>query len=263
MKSSKTFLFAMLLCTGMAFGDTEARAWGQKGHDVVCSIAERHLSKKAAKKISEVLDGKSIVYWANWLDHASHTPEYSYTRTWHYKDVDPDESYETAILCPSGDCVTAVNTQVEALRSGTLNKEAEALALKILVHVVGDLHCPMHSARKNDLGGNKWQVRFFDRGTNLHSVWDSDIVEASHKWTFTEWTDQIDRVDRKTARSLAEGTPDDWCRETHEIAEQVYAKTPVGCVISYDYIAASAPVIERQLLLAGLRLASLLNEIYK
>ncbi|MCQ2143700.1 MAG: S1/P1 nuclease [Bacteroidales bacterium] len=247
----------------MAFGTTEARAWGQKGHDVTCSIAERHLTKKAARKISEVLDGKSIVYWATWLDNASHTPEYSYTQTWHYKDIDPDETYETAVLCESGDCVTAINAQVEALRSGTLNKEAEALALKMLVHLVGDLHCPMHTGRKNDQGGNKWQVQFFNRGTNLHSVWDSDLVEASHKWTFTEWTDQIDRVDKKTAKALAEGTPDDWCKETHEIAEQIYGKTPVGSKISYNYIAESAPVIEDQLLRAGLRLASLLNEIYK
>lgn len=263
MKSSKTILFALFLCAGMAFGTTEARAWGQKGHDVTCSIAERHLSKKAARKISEVLDGKSIVYWATWLDNASHTPEYSYTQTWHYKDIDPDETYETAVLCESGDCVTAINAQVEALRSGTLNKEAEALALKMLVHLVGDLHCPMHTGRKNDQGGNKWQVQFFNRGTNLHSVWDSDLVEASHKWTFTEWTDQIDRVDKKTAKVLAEGTPDDWCKETHEIAEQIYGKTPVGSKISYNYIAESAPVIEDQLLRAGLRLASLLNEIYK
>lgn len=263
MKSLNTLLIALSLCAGMALGTVEARAWGQKGHDVVCSVAERHLSKKAAKQISEVLDGKSIVYWANWLDNASHSPEYSYTKTWHYKDIDPDETYETTVLNESGDCVTAINAQIAALKSGTLNKEAEALALKILVHVVGDLHCPMHSGRKNDLGGNKWQVQFFNKGTNLHSVWDSDLVEASHKWTFTEWTDQIDRADKKTAKAMAEGTPDDWCKETHIVAEQVYAMTPVGSKISYDYIAESAPIIEQQLLRAGLRLASLLNEIYK
>ena len=55
---------------------TEGLAWGQKGHDVTCAVAEKHLTKRAKRHIKKVLEGKSIVYWANWLDNASHTPEY-------------------------------------------------------------------------------------------------------------------------------------------------------------------------------------------
>lgn len=263
MKALKSLFFVTLLCAGMAAGTTTARAWGQKGHDVTCSIAERHLTKKAARKISQVLDGKSIVYWASWMDNASHTPEFSYTKTWHYKDIDPDETYETCALCETGDVVTGINSQVEALKSGTLNKEAEAIALKMLIHMVGDLHCPMHTARKSDLGGNRWQVQFFNNGKNLHSVWDSDLVETAHKWTYSEWTDQIDRADKAAIKEMSAGTPDDWCKETHGIAEMIYDKTPVGTKISYNYISEAAPIIEQQFLRGGLRLAALLNEIYK
>ena len=131
MKTTKSILFMLVACAGMVAGTTTAAAWGQKGHDVTCAIAERHLTKKAAKEIDRILDGKSIVYWANWMDNASHTREFSYTKTWHYKDIDPDETYETAELCGSGDVVTAINAQVAALKSGELNKEAEALALKM------------------------------------------------------------------------------------------------------------------------------------
>lgn len=262
MKLQKTFLLMLAVCAGVVAGTATAAAWGQKGHDVTCAIAERHLTKKAAKEINRILDGKSIVYWANWMDNASHTREFSYTKTWHYKDIDPDETYETAELCGSGDVVTAINAQVKALESGELNKDAEALALKMLVHLVGDVHCPMHAARKYDKGGNLWQVQFFDNGKNLHAIWDTDIVEAAHKWTYTEWADQIDIAGRAGIRLISQGTPDDWCKETHEIAEAVYEKTPVGSKLSYDYVTESTPVVEQQLLRGGIRLAAILNEIF-
>lgn len=263
MKSLKAISFLLMVAAGITAGTTTARAWGQKGHDITCSIAERHLTKRAAAKIDKLLDGQSIVYWGNWLDNASHTPEYSYTKTWHYKDIDADETYETTVLCESGDVVTAINAQIAALQSGELNKDAEALALKMLIHLVGDIHCPMHTGRKTDKGGNTWQVQFFNTGKNLHAIWDTDIIERAHKWTYSEWTEQIDRVGRVTIREIAEGTPDDWCKETHEITEKIYEMTPVGAKLSYDYVAETAPIIEQQLLRGGLRLATILNEIYR
>lgn len=239
-----------------------AFAWGQKGHDVTCSIAEKHLTRKAQAAVSEILDGKSIVYWANWLDNASHGQQFAYTKTWHYKNID-GEVYENAVLNESGDVVTAINAQVAALKSGTLNKEAKALALKMLVHLVGDLHCPMHMGHLSDRGGNNWQVRIFNNGKNLHSIWDSDIVESAHKWTYTEWREQVDRADRKTAAAIISGTIDDWAKETFEITKTVYAKTPQGSTVSYDEIAYWAPVVEQQFLRGGLRLAAILNDIFK
>lgn len=127
-----------------------AGAWGQKGHDVTCAIAQRHLSRKAQKQINEIFDGKSIVYWANWLDNASHTPEYAYTKTWHYKNIDADETYDTAWQNENGDVLTAIEALTKALKSGTLNKDQAAVDLRMLVHLVGDLHCPMHMGHKSD-----------------------------------------------------------------------------------------------------------------
>ena len=72
-------LLAFALATAFS-----SSAWSQKGHDVVAHIAECHLTAAAADSVSAILDGKSAVYWANWLDNASHTPDYAYTKTWHY-----------------------------------------------------------------------------------------------------------------------------------------------------------------------------------
>ena len=107
----------------------DAAAWGQKGHDVTCAIAQRHLTKRAKKKIAGIFEGKTIIYWANWMDNASHTPEFAYTKTWHYKDIGIGEDYDTSVLNENGDVVTAIESQVAALQSGTLTEQATATAL--------------------------------------------------------------------------------------------------------------------------------------
>ena len=103
-----------------------AMAWGPKGHDTVAYIAEKHLSKKTLQKVLEVLDGHSLVYVANWMDNASHTDEYAYTKTWHYVNVDPSEgSYANSVKAASGDAVTAINTLVDNLKSGELTADED------------------------------------------------------------------------------------------------------------------------------------------
>ena len=134
--------------------------------------------------------------------------------------------------------------------------------MKILVHLVGDLHQPMHMGHLSDLGGNNTKVKFFDRDTNLHAVWDGSIMNSGHAWSYTEWQNQIDRLSPQQNEAEASGNIDDWARQTYEIAGQVYDYFPQGSRISYNQIARWTPVIERQLLRGGLRLARILNTIY-
>lgn len=242
-----------LLLPVCAFG------WGQKGHDVVAAIAQRHLTTKAAATVDSLLQGKSLVYWANWLDNASHTPEYDYSRTWHYKNIDADETFEKSFVNHKGDILRALREQSALLNAPDVDN---TLALKMVVHLMGDLHQPMHFGRYSDRGGNKVPVKFFERDTNLHSVWDSSIPETGHKWSYTEWTDQIDRASDSLETILLEGDFESWGRETYEIAKEIYATTPEDTVISYDYIARWTPVIEQQLLKGGLRLAKVLNQAF-
>lgn len=260
----KNFSLKMFIAAAaMLFVTLSAGAWGQKGHDVTCAIAQRHLTKKAQKQINQILDGKSIVYWSSWLDNASHTPEYAYTKTWHYKNIDADETYETAAQNEAGDVLTAIEAQIKALKSGTLNHEQQALALKMLVHLVGDLHCPMHMGHKSDLGGNKWQIQYFGQGKNLHSIWDSSIIESARKWTYSEWAEELDRVSKPQYKQITSGTLNDWGRETYEAATRIYNETPVGSKLSYDAVSYWSETLEKHLLNGGLRLASILNEIFK
>lgn len=252
----------VFLCLCLTLALPEVLAWGQKGHDVTCEIAERHLSRKARRVVDMLLDGKSMVYWGNWLDNASHTPEYAYTKTWHYKNVDEGVSYEDASQEPKGDVVTAITEQLRVLGDEASAVETRRVALKMLVHLVGDLHQPMHLGHRSDLGGNLWPVVFFGSEKNLHEIWDTDVLENGHKWSYTEWADEIDRLDKAERKALCGGTVEDWARETLKVATEVYSATPRNAALSYDYLARWTPTVEQQLLKGGLRLAYLLNNIF-
>lgn len=238
-------------------------AWGQKGHDTTAFIAENHLTEKTKGEIDKLLDGKSIVYWSNWLDNASHTQDYEYSITWHYKNIDADRDYDKVKPFKTGDVVTALNEQLTVLSDTTKSKEERSLALKIVVHLFGDLHQPMHLGHASDRGGNYWNVRWFKNHTNLHSVWDSRLPEAAHKWSYTEWRDQIDRATpEEVVQILSPATPDNYGRETWSITTEIYNSTPKDSNLEYTYIADWTPTVERQFLRGGLRLADALNKVF-
>lgn len=239
-----------------------AFAWGQKGHDVTAAIAERHFTPATADSVAAIFDGMSPVYWANWLDNASHTPDYAYTKTWHYKNIDAGQDYDSVPPFSTGDVVTAIREQIAILADAVSTPGQKSLALKILIHTVGDLHQPMHMGHASDKGGNTVQVRFFDSGTNLHAAWDTRLVNSAHSWTFSEWAEQLDRLSPQRCAGAAAGNVDDWAKQSCEIAARIYDYFPSGSRISYNQIAAWTPVIEQQLLNGGLRLARILNAIY-
>ena len=131
-------LLSCLLFAGSVYG------WGQKGHDVTAYIAECHLTPEAAQKIDKVLNGHSPVYYCNWMDIASHTPEYNYTKTWHYLNIDEGQTLETMPRNPKGDVLTAVTALVAELKAGGLAPEADVTGLNRASKVVDGqkIHVP-------------------------------------------------------------------------------------------------------------------------
>lgn len=247
----------LLLVTLSVFG------WGQKGHDTVAIIAENHLTPRTKEALDSLLGGYSIVYWANWLDNASHTPEFAYTKTWHYKNIDEGDTFENAPNIPEGNIIDAIYEQVACLKSVDASNDEKSLATKMIVHFLGDIHQPMHMGRSTDRGGNSHNVSFFKENTNLHSVWDTDILEAAHAWSHSEWQREIDRLNpEETFMIISDGSPEKWGNETYNICKEIYENTPTGTNIEYDYIARWTPMIEIQLVKGGLRLADVLNSVF-
>lgn len=254
----KIKLLGILLLTATL----NAAAWSHKGHDTVAYIAECHFTPATADSVAALLDGRSPVYWANWLDNASYTPTYGYTKTWHYKNIDEDVKYSDAPINPKGDVVTASREQIAILADPKSTKDQKSLALKILVHLLGDMHQPMHLGHLTDRGGNSVKVKFFDNNTNLHSIWDGALMNAAHAWSYTEWQQQLDRLSAAQEQEIVAGNIDDWAAQTHAIATRVYDYFPAGSKASYNQIAAWTGTIENQLLRGGLRLAYVLNAIF-
>ena len=255
----RSLIFAIAL-----FSSLTSFGWGQKGHDVVAYIAECNLTPKVYQKVTKALGGHSLVYYANWLDNASYSDQYRYTKTWHYANVDEGYTYDSMTKNEKGDVVTAIEGLIAELKSGKLSAEQENVRLRMLIHLVGDIHAPMHAGRLSDRGGNNVMVKFFDKDTKLHSLWDTPLVEAAHKWSYTEWEQQLNHycsAERKA--EIAKGTPKDWLDESHKIATEIYSATPAKGRVSYDYIAYFTPTIEQRLLSGGLRLAQILNELYR
>lgn len=258
MKISGSLLgISLLICNSLS-----GLGWGQKGHDVTAFVAESHLTPVTLQAVDSLLDGRSMVYWANWLDNASHNDEYAYTKTWHYKNIDEGVKYVNAPVNPDGDIVIALREQIKTLSNPKTSKEDKNLAMKILVHLMGDLHQPMHMGHASDRGGNSVGVKFFGKPANLHSIWDSSLVESAHKWSYSEWQQQIDGLREEDEIMLVSGNIDDWGARCYEVAKVIYKYFPEGKNVSYNEVAEWSPVIEDQLLMAGLRLAHILNSIF-
>lgn len=267
----KKLIFIIIAILMLDF--TSAYGWGAKGHDVVAAIAEQNLTPKAKRKIGKLLDGKSIVYYSSWMDNIQNSPywEYGYnkTKTWHYANVDKGHTYETMSKNPDGDVVEALERLTGEMMNNydNLTDSMRVDYLKMIVHMVGDLHCPMHAGRLSDRGGNGAKVVWFREDTNLHSVWDSKMIESARKWSYTEWCDNLDRKNRKYRKEIAKGSYEDWFDDTVEDAAKIYeyveSSGEIVPVLSYQFVYDFSPLLEEQLLNAGYRLAYVLNTIFK
>ena len=148
----------------MLINSIPSYGWGAKGHDIVAAIAEQNLTKKAKKEINKLLGGKSIVYYSSWMDNIQNSPYwkdgYYKTKTWHYDNVDKGHTYETMSKNENGDVVTALEMLSKELTVNydNLTDSMKVDYLKMIVHLVGDLHCPMHAGRLSYRGGNKCKV---------------------------------------------------------------------------------------------------------
>lgn len=264
MKRKIVLIIAILLI----FSNIQVYAWGAKGHDIVAYIAEKHLTAKAKKQVKAILGGKSLVYYATWLDNVQNSPYweagYKRTKTWHYMNIDSGFTVATMPKLASGDVLTATNMLIDSLTNyrQELNDSVCSDYVRMLIHLIGDLHCPMHIGRKSDIGGNKFNVKWFKQNSSLHKIWDTKLLESVHAWSYSEWQANIDNCKKAEFKRIVSGTPNDWLQETHRLTEQIYNYAQEGENYSYQYMYDYQHAIERQLLAAGYRLARTLNEIF-
>lgn len=238
----------------------QAFTWGKTGHRVVGLIAERHLIRKARKNVQKVLGNESLAEVSNYMDFIRSDKKYDHMGPWHYCTIVDGKTYEEAGTPEEGDAIVMINRLIEELKSKKFTDEDEAFALKCLIHLIGDIHQPLHVGNGNDHGGNDVKVEYFWKSSNLHSVWDSGIID-SQQYSYTEYADCIDHVSLVEISTWQNQDLMVWVRESMSYRDQIY-DLPEDMKISYNYDFKNLSLVNRRLLQAGIRLAGILNEIY-
>jgi hypothetical protein len=271
----RTILLAVLLGAASC---GSASGWGPEGHSIIAEIAQPRLTARAAALIAGLLDGRSLASVASWADDVRE--QRKGTSAWHFVDIPiAVGAYDPAVECKltqQGDCIVA---ELERLKTELRCAESQAEkieALKFAVHFVGDIHQPLHTVEEAQ-GGNQIAVAVYLKGTvcsqacrtpqpsNFHAAWDVDLIRAT-VWNWGAYLDRLEGGWLKSAEAqqngIDGGTPADWAVETHKAAQAVWQLLPANHVIDDAYYRQALPVLDRQLGVAGLRLARFLNDAY-
>jgi hypothetical protein len=269
-------LSAAFMCSSIG----QVYAWAQEGHSVVVEIAQRRLSPQAANAVEELLGkGHSLASIASWADGVPDQRPNTYD--WHFVNIPIGEAdYRPARDCVNdpakGDCIVA---ELDRLKNDLrcASGEAKVEALKFTVHFVGDIHQPLHTVREKR-GGNDIEVDIFMHGltclgtckpprtpTNFHAAWDQGLITKA-VWDWGAYVDRLENSWLKSAEAnlagIDGGMPADWAVESHKSAQVVWKLLPDNRVLDDKYFRKALPILDRQLGVAGLRLARFLNEAY-
>jgi hypothetical protein len=276
--NARYFVLLAVAAAG-ALVPSPALAWGKTGHRVVAAIADTQLSGLARAHIEQILGrGESLDEAANWPDEMRSAPREYWQKTsvpWHYVTLN-GIIYDHAPA--EGDALEALARFSKTLQDPNASLADKQLALRFIVHLVGDLHQPLHNGKCCDKGGNDVKVTFFGKPTNLHAVWDSQLVD-DEQLSFTELAAKLERhIGPQDIVKWWDINPRDWISESGEIRDTVYPtaadmpkpakgkKAKKGVLpmaeLSYSYVYKFRPVVEQRLSQGGVRLAAYLNALF-
>ncbi|MEJ7610256.1 MAG: S1/P1 nuclease [Ferruginibacter sp.] len=253
----KKIVLSVVLSTLLYLAPTSCFAWGAKGHGIVAQIAFRYLDDSVKLKVKKFLGNLTIEEAANWMDDSKSNSYFDYMRSWHYLDIDKGEKY---VPSAERNIVTIMYSAIAELRSTeNLKRKDIRRDLLLLFHLVGDLHQPLHTGYVVDKGGNTINVTAQNFASNLHSAWDTQILETEGislerciKMYETLSPQKIDSIKKISVMA--------WMYQSRTKLDMVYDFQ--NGFLNREYIDRSVPLIEYQLLCAGLRLASILKESF-
>lgn len=257
----------ILIIAISVYAPMKGKAWGVQGHRIVGQVADSYLTKKARKSIAAILGNESVAMSSNWMDFIKSDPAYRYLSNWHYANIKggltQSEMVNLLETDTSTNAYTKINFLVKELKNNDLSLENKQLYLRSLVHLVGDIHQPMHVGRLEDQGGNKIKVLWFTSSYNLHQIWDEVLVEFQ-ELSYTEYANAINFTSKDQRKIWQQEPLSLWFYQSYQYAEMIYGdiKGPeekLGYAYNFKYV----KIVDQQLLKAGVRLAGLLNDIFK
>ena len=192
----RKILFNLVLLTAVSASNL-MYSYGVTGHRVVADIAENHLTGKAKRHLKKIIGDQKLAYWANWPDFikSDTTGVWKHTDKWHYVNINPQDNFKSFSDSLQAQTGPNLYTQIKTLSAQIKDKKTAAkdreIALRFLIHLVGDSSQPMHVGRAEDLGGNRIKLKFFGENTNLHSLWDSKLIDFQ-KYSYSEYAVLLD-----------------------------------------------------------------------
>lgn len=244
-----------------SLASSPALAWGQTGHRVTGAIAETYLSGQARAAIADLLGPETLAEASTWADfmRASDEPFWRQAGPYHYVTVPHDHAYHETGAPDEGDAVSALAMFSDIVRDADAPIEERQRALRFIVHIIGDLHQPLHAGNGTDRGGNDVAVTWFGQETNLHSVWDSRMIDG-WQLSFTEIASWLGaKITSEQAAAWMQADPHVWIAESTAIRDGVY---PDETRLGYDYAFAHKAAVDARLSMGGVRIAAYLNALF-
>jgi hypothetical protein len=249
----------ILVLGGLLVNPSHAAAWSAKGHRIIARLAWQQLGDDTKLKVTKLLGSgvkgddplTSVASWAD--EQALKNPK---TRAWHFVEIPLNENYAADRDCRNNDCLIAVLERLKNQLQFGKSRQERIDALKYLVHLIGDLHQPLHCSDNNDDGGKKTQVTFFGRLTNLQAVWDSGMIDRTG-------LDEVGYVKALQRALPPEGYwIEDWAAESHALAKSAY-QIPPDRALGNAYYKLNLPIVDRQLARAAVRLDQILSDVLR
>ena len=268
MRHMKRTIFILLVALYAGSYSVPALAWGQKGHRIIAKIAYDNLNKKARKQVDALLGKQGMIYWSNWPDEIKSDTIYPTSYDWHFQDFDGGMSdslvADALIHYPKegGNLFRALDSLVNTQRDHVPDTKDQEHVLRFIVHLSGDRYCPMHTAHMDDRGGNDIKMKWFKEDTRLHTVWDTHLIE-SQGYSFSEYAEKLEIEYAAEKRAIEQMSDTELLLQNYHFTEAIYDYQQTWDGNTYHYIYRWRIPMERQLYIAGIRLAMLLNSIYK
>ena len=246
------FIFLSIPCQSIA--------WGKQGHQIVAQIAEHFISDSTKLKVKKYLGNTTFEEAATWMDESRSNDYYNYMRTWHYINIDKGQQYKPEA---QKNILTVLHAAIKEIKDNQkISKSKLKEDLQMVFHLIGDLHQPMHVGYGVDRGGNDINVSYLFKSynTNLHSVWDTEIIE-SEKINMDTCLVLYNQMQEEEIGKIKKINELQWFRESRVLLEKCYDFK--DGFLDKDYVTNNKTTVKRQLLLGGMRLAAVLEDIFK
>ena len=239
--------------------------WGSTGHRVIAEVASNYLTDNARLEINKILNGETLVNASTYADDIKSDSRYDKYYNWHFLNMELDDEYEEITPSERGDVFIAINKCIDILESDSVSNTDKSFYLKLLVHFVGDLHQPLHIGRYQDRGANRIYLKWFGRNSNLHRVWDSEMIN-SHNMSYSELALNLPNPDllisAEEANDFKRGDVLNWVDEVHEYTNKIYGDVSIDDKLGYEYQYKNFGTVKDLLLIGGIRLAKILNYLF-